>query len=55
MKENLAAGFQSKLLSADGPRFQLAWVGLSPTQEEPAAKEESGGGRENKSREILWI
>lgn len=43
MKENLAAGFQSKLLSADIPCFQLAWVVSSHTH---PARRVSGQGEE---------
>lgn len=43
MKENLAAGFQSKLLSADIPHFQLAWVVSSRTH---PARRASGQGEE---------
>lgn len=49
MKENLAAGFQSKLLSADGPRFQLAWVGLSPMH--PARRARGQGGERRREGE----
>lgn len=42
MKENLAAGFQSKLLSADRPRFQLGWVVSSRTH--PARRASGQGG-----------